>query len=216
VSLGAHWRTACQSATLSLLAIKQIQRSDHLKMTSLYRQSPQNLLVQKRSFFSLPSFGAKEFKDTKVVKFTQKEVYDLVANVENYPKFLPFVSESRIVSSRDSGNDSGGTEMEAQLGIRFGPMEEKYTSHVCLYPTSITATSKDSSIFSELTTEWTFEPVDDTRTKVGFYIKFGFNNPLYAQAADLVFDKVSNQVLNAFESRCQEVYGKPASMKLAA
>jgi len=161
---------------------------------------------QRRKFLSFPTFGGpREFSDERVVPFTQKQLFDLVTNVENYPKFLPFATSSRVLSSRVVSPTE--TEMEAELAIGFAGMEEKYTSVVsCVFPREITATSRDSSVFSELVTKWTFERVDDARSKVVFYIRFGFNNPLHSAMADLAFDKVSGQVLGAFESRCREVY----------
>jgi coenzyme Q-binding protein COQ10 len=62
-------------------------------------------------------------------------------------------------------------------------------------------------------TTWSFTPgpttanVDSGPATVDFDIIFAFNNPVHAAAAQAFFNKVSGDVMEAFEKRCREVYG---------
>ncbi len=80
-------------------------------------------------------------------------------------------------------------------------------------PKSIVARAVKSSIFEELRSKWTFEQDTDRhgrslkRTNVCFAIDFKVSSQIHAQAVDLFFRDVANTQLQAFEKRCEQLFG---------
>jgi ribosome-associated toxin RatA of RatAB toxin-antitoxin module len=102
--------------------------------------------------------------------------------------------------------------------IGFKAFTETYISRVTLSdpraePKSIVARAVKSSIFEELRSKWTFEQDMDRhgrslkRTNVCFAIDFKVSSQIHAQAVDLFFRDVANTQLQAFEKRCEQLFG---------
>jgi coenzyme Q-binding protein COQ10 len=104
--------------------------------------------------------------------------------------------------------------MFAELAVGFGALRESYLSEVsCWKDRKVVATAADTSLFKTMKTTWTFGPASNSAdvnsgpAKVDFDITFAFNNPVHAAAAQAFFERVSGDVMDAFEKRCREVYG---------
>lgn len=103
--------------------------------------SKKNVLnIQKRSIFGgfgLPDFSTgndKEFyRETKVLPYAQRDLYNLVANVNEYKHFVPYCTQSRILTKGPIDLHKPGA-VEAELGVGFQGFEERYNSVVTLDP----------------------------------------------------------------------------------
>lgn len=64
--------------------------------------------------------------------YSQAQVYEVVSNVTDYHRFIPFCTHSRVFSSKSvtSAIAPGRVVMEAELGVGFNMFNEKYTSKV--------------------------------------------------------------------------------------
>ncbi|KAF9355214.1 Coenzyme Q-binding protein coq10a, mitochondrial [Mortierella sp. AD094] len=136
---------------------------------------------QHREFISLPRLPAlpnllkplsssRHYKDRILVKYSQQEFYDLVANVDDYHKFLPWCTYSKMSESLPAGSEqsqgsgtingtAGVTIRHGELGIGFNSLQERYVSTVtCQEPWTVRAVSYDSKLFKELATIWKFTP----------------------------------------------------------
>ncbi|KAF9410628.1 Coenzyme Q-binding protein coq10a, mitochondrial [Podila epigama] len=126
----------------------------------------------------------KHYRDRKLLKYSQQEFFDLVANVDDYHKFLPWCTHSKMSeplaetrqvhdadvlmkgtsSSRYQEDDDLGirgevTVRHGELGIGFNSFHERYVSKVtCQEPWIVKAVSYDSKLFKELRTIWKFTP----------------------------------------------------------
>ena len=67
-------------------------------------------------------------------RYTQKELYEVVSNVESYPRFIPYCSGSRILERQS--HEDGKHFMKAELTVGFKPFNVSYTSHVTCIPHS--------------------------------------------------------------------------------
>lgn len=142
----------------------------------------------------------KVYSESRFLPFTPEQMFDLVADVPSYPKFLPWCLSTRVVGRE--GENVFLSEME----IGFKMMRERYTSRVTLRrPREIEVESLEG-IFKELHTVWRFEPAPGG-THVGFEIRFAFRSFLLQTMIGAVFNEAARMMVRSFEKRAQVLYG---------
>ena len=134
--------------------------------------------------------------------FPPETIYDVVADIDEYHRFVPWCHSSRVLS-RDQERGTA----EAELSVSFGPYRESYVSSVSLRPSkSIRAVSKDTALFRKLSNLWSFAPAGPGGgCWVTLKLDFEFNSAVYQQASHLFKDQVASKMVDAFEQRCAEV-----------
>jgi coenzyme Q-binding protein COQ10 len=140
--------------------------------------------------------------ETRRVAYRPEQLFDLVADVGKYPKFLPWCVGARIRSRSE-------TELVADLTIGFGPFRESFTSRVTLDRPHRVRVRYENGPFRYLNNEWRFAP-DPAGCKVDFYVDFEFRSRLLQAAIGVVFNEAVRRMVNAFLMRARDVYGPPA------
>lgn len=134
-------------------------------------------------------------------------MFDVVADVENYQKFVPFCKKSKILSK-------SADNLTANLVVGFPPIVENYTSHVTLVkPHLVKAVCTDGKLFHHLLTTWKFTSGlknNDQTCIIDFYVSFDFNSPLYSHLANIFFNELVRQMESAFYEEAKGRYGKPS------
>ena len=136
----------------------------------------------------------------KTLSYTPKQIFDLVADIEEYPEFLPWCAAARIIKRNDN-------VLTADLVIKFKAFQEKYTSSVTMQePEGNTAGTVDVSMlkgpFRRLDNNWKFSPCDGG-CLVDFSIDFQFKNPLLETMIGFMFEKAFAKMVDAFEERAE-------------
>ena len=142
--------------------------------------------------------------EKRIMPYTAKQMYDLVADVETYPDFLPWCAATRI---RKVTKDSHKTIIEADLIIAFKVFRERFGSRVTLFP-------KDHKIDTEyldgpfryLTSTWSFVDTKDG-CEVSFFVDFEFKNAILQGIIGVVFNEAMHRIVRAFEHRASDLYG---------
>jgi coenzyme Q-binding protein COQ10 len=130
-------------------------------------------------------------------------MFDLVNDLEDYPKFLPNVKDMQV--KRDSG--AAGDVRFARMTIQFGPVMQAYTSRVEARRADHTITAKAvDGPFSYLDSKWTFEP-EGAGTRIRFDIGFKISNPLIATVAEAAFAAKQDQIMDAFVDEAERRFG---------
>ena len=128
-------------------------------------------------------------------------MYDLVADLEAYPRFIP--NCTGMVVKPDRHSDA----RLARMTIAFGPITQAYTSRVTgERPRLITAKAVDGP-FSHLDSVWTFAPEGDGCT-IGFAIDFQIANPLLRAVAEPAFAAKQDEIMDAFLREAERRYGR--------
>jgi coenzyme Q-binding protein COQ10 len=172
------------------------------------------LSTKKCSFIKLmgPTIAFSSFEgkikshhERRLMPYTVDEMYDVIADVDEYKNFLPWCKGSKVIE-----RDAATGKLKANLTIGYGVFTERYTSLVSLNPPkSIKATSTDTSILDLLETEWSFQPSSkEMQCWVTFKIRFRFKSPLYDGISDILFEEVVKNMTEAFSARCQKVYSR--------
>jgi coenzyme Q-binding protein COQ10 len=141
------------------------------------------------------------------VPFTAKQMFDLVADVERYPEFVPYCNKL-IVHSREVRGSI--TRLIATMSVGYSAIRESFTTRVTLDPTQqrILVEYLDGP-FSHLENRWSFTPASGGCT-VDFHIEYEFRSRLLAMALGTVFGKAFQHFAKVFEERARKVYAKKA------
>lgn len=143
--------------------------------------------------------------EKRVLPWRAQQMYDLVADVASYPKFLPWAAAARIRSRRPI---EGGEVMEADLVISFKVFRERFGSRVTLWPEAQKIdTEYLDGPFKFLKSTWAFRDVEGG-CEVEFFVDFEFRNAILQGIIGMVFNEAMQRVVRAFEARAAQLYGK--------
>ena len=142
--------------------------------------------------------------ETRVLPYTAQQMYDLVADVGQYPKFLPWCAAARIRSVTPEGD---AQVMEADLVISFKVFRERFGSRVTLWPDDMKIdTEYLDGPFKYMKSSWAFRDVDGG-CEVAFFVDFEFRNAVLQGIIGVVFNEAMQRIVRAFERRAAELYG---------
>lgn len=135
-------------------------------------------------------------------------MYDLVADVAAYPKFLPWCAAARI---RSRGPVPEGELVEADLVISFKLFRERFGSRVTLKPdqSRIDVEYLDGP-FRYLNNHWIFNPLPDGGCEVDFFVDFEFRSSMLQAVIGVVFNEAMQRIVRAFEDRAATLYSTGA------
>jgi coenzyme Q-binding protein COQ10 len=153
----------------------------------------------------MPSFSNK-----RRVLHSAAEMFDLVADVERYPEFVP-LCQSLKVRQRTPKPD-GAEIVVADMTVSFNLVRQGFTSEVTLDRPNLKITVRYlRGPFSNLENRWTFEPKGEGASDVGFFIAYEFKSRMLALLMGSMFDAAFARFSAAFEKRADVVYGKRPS-----
>jgi ribosome-associated toxin RatA of RatAB toxin-antitoxin module len=138
-----------------------------------------------------------------LIWYSAEEMFKLVTDVAQYPKFLPWCDRATVLDRDENG-------MRAEIGISFGGIHQGFTTrndHVAGRKVSMRLVDGP---FSNLDGTWTFTPVGDPgqrACKVELDMNYGFRNAALAAVVGPVFDRIAGSLVDAFVKRAEQVYG---------
>lgn len=146
------------------------------------------------------------YHETRPLPYSAQAMYDLVADVASYPKFLPWTAAARI---RARTPQPDGTEvMEADLVISFKVFRERFGSRVRLRPAEMKIdTEYLDGPFRYMKSYWSFRPTGPESCDVEFFVDFEFRNAILQGIIGIVFNEAVQRMVKAFEKRAADLYG---------
>ena len=139
--------------------------------------------------------------ERRTVPYTQQQIYDMVADVERYPQFLPWCLACRI------RRRPRPEVFIADLIIGFKVFREGFTSEVTLNPRQRIDVVYHEGPFRYLTNHWRFETDERGRCVIDFYIDFEFRSRTLQRLIGRLFNEAVQRMVNAFERRAGQLYG---------
>lgn len=138
-------------------------------------------------------------KRARTLPFTCAEMYELVNDVERYAEFLPYFSQS-IVHHRNED------EVQATLVMAVAGMSKSFTTRNRLQHNKMIEIRLVDGPFSHLEGFWQFEAVEEG-CHVSFVLEFELSSRVMAMIIGPLFEQVSEQMIDAFSDRANEIYG---------
>ncbi|MGE3229136.1 MAG: type II toxin-antitoxin system RatA family toxin [Hyphomicrobium sp.] len=144
------------------------------------------------------------FRTVRHVPFTPSEMFEVVADVERYPEFVP-LCEALVVTRREAGER--GDELTATMTVGYRAITERFTTHVVLDPAAghIRVRNLDGP-FTRLENDWRFV-ASGAGCDVHFAIDYAFRSAMLQLIVGAAFDKAVRSYTAAFEARARALYG---------
>ncbi len=148
------------------------------------------------------------FRTTQSVGHSPTQMFDLVADVERYPEFLPLCEGLRVLRRSQSGE--GVETLVAVMSVGYKAIRESFTTRVTLdRPRLRILVEYVDGPFKYLENRWTFRPAG-SGCEVEFFISYEFRSMTLGLLMGSVFDKAFRRFVHAFKERADVIYGRPA------
>jgi len=139
--------------------------------------------------------------EKRVLPYRPDQLFDLVAEVERYPEFLPWCLGARIRSRKDN-------VIIADLIIGFRGIRESFTSRVTLNrPNMRIDVAYLDGPFRYLNNHWIFTPMPDDACEIDFFVDFEFRSRILQRLMGLLFNEAVRRMVSAFEARAADLFG---------
>ena len=139
--------------------------------------------------------------EQRFLPYAPEKLYDLVADIERYPEFLPWCVGARVLRREDR-------VIFADLMIGFKMIRETFTSKVTLTPSDRVDVDYQKGPFKHLKNHWEFKSHPDG-CLINFYIDFEFRSRLLRNLIEPLFNEAVRRMVSAFDARARSVYGEP-------
>lgn len=156
-----------------------------------------------------PKAHRLQYSEQRVLGYSMEQMFNVVARVEDYEKFVPWCRQSSVSHRTRDGH------YHCNLTIGFPPIIERYTSLVTVAkPHLVKSECTDGVLFNQLLTVWRFAdglPERPDTCMLYFSVSFQFRSSLYSHMAQMFFDEIVHTMVNAFLDRANTLYG-PATI----
>ncbi len=149
------------------------------------------------------------FRTTRRVRHSAGAMFDLVADIERYPDFVPLCQSLRI--RRRTQNDEGAVVLVADMTVAYKLIRETFTSRVTLdRPRMRIMVEYVEGPFKFLENRWSFRSAPQG-CEVEFFINYEFKSFALSLLMGSVFDRAFRHFSQAFEERADVIYGRAAA-----
>ena len=146
-----------------------------------------------------------QFSTKRRVRHAATDMFDLVADVEKYPQFVPLCSGLTVKSHAEK---DGKTVLVADMTVAYKIIRETFTSRVTLDRQGLKILVEYlNGPFKRMQNRWTFYPVEAKICDVEFFIDYEFRSRTLAVLMGAMFDAAFRRFAVAFEQRADEIYG---------
>jgi len=139
--------------------------------------------------------------ERRTLPYTAEQLYALVADIERYPEFLPWVLAARV---RETGED----RRRAELMIGFKVFRERFVSEIRLTPHSEIEVIHGEGPFKHLRNHCRFQAREDGQADIDFFVAFEFRSKLLQKTVQALFSEAVRRMVAAFEGRAAALFGR--------
>lgn len=147
----------------------------------------------------------KHVNKSVLLWYSPDQMYRLVTQVEDYPRFLPWCDHAEIIERRDDG-------ITARIGLAYAGVKHAFTTRNEHVPGQAVIVKLVDGPFSLLDGTWAFLPLGRSDApaqacKIEFDLRYAFASKALETVLSPVFDRVANTFVDSFVTRAEAVYG---------
>jgi coenzyme Q-binding protein COQ10 len=145
------------------------------------------------------------FSTTRRVRHSASDMFDLVADIEHYPEFVPLCRSIRVSQRRPAGE--GVETLRSEMTVAYKMISETFVTRVTLdKPRLQIHVQYLEGPFRLLENRWTFRPLGENASEVEFFIFYEFKSRMLGLVMGSVFDTAFRKFAEAFERRADVVF----------
>ncbi len=146
------------------------------------------------------------FRNERRVRHRAEQMFDLVADIESYPEFVPLCTHARVRNRRPDAH--GRETLLSEMSVGYKMIRETFTTRVVLdKPRLRILVEYIDGPFSHLENIWTFRDEAETgRSLVSFFIDYEFRSRTLGVLMGSMFDAAFRKFSQAFEERADRIY----------
>ena len=135
-----------------------------------------------------------------LVPYTPREMFELVSDIESYPRFLPWCRGARILSRALD-------EVRARIEFAAGGVTKAFTTRNRHQVNKMIEMHLLDGPFSRLDGFWRFDPLGREGSKIALFLEYGFSSRVLGLVVGPIFGQIANTLVDAFQQRAVEIYG---------
>ncbi len=140
-----------------------------------------------------------------LVGYSTTQMFDLVERVEDYPKFLPWCADAKVLVREPM--PSGEERTLATLRINYRGVTQSFTTENLQRRGEYLRMTFKEGPFHALDGSWDFRSLRADACKVEFRLHYEFSNRLLAGLIGPVFSHIAGTFVDGFSQRAEAVYG---------
>lgn len=140
-----------------------------------------------------------EVTKTVLVPYSAKEMYELVANIEDYPAFLPWCSGAQILERKSDG-------VSARLNIDFKGIKQSFATENRNTPESRIDMQLKEGPFRALQGQWLFTALAEDACRIDFRLEYHFASAILEKVVGPVFGHIAATFVDAFVRRAEDLH----------
>ena len=145
------------------------------------------------------------FTTKRRVRHTAGNMFDLVADIERYPEFVPLCRSTKI--SQRAAKGEGIETLRSEMTVAYKMISETFITRVTLdKPRLQIHVQYLEGPFRQLENRWTFRPLGEHACEVEFFISYEFRSRVLALLMGSMFDTAFRRFAEAFERRADVVF----------
>jgi ribosome-associated toxin RatA of RatAB toxin-antitoxin module len=138
----------------------------------------------------------REVRRSALVPYSAGQMFALVADVERYPEFLPWLEGARVLTRE-------GEWVTASLAMR----QASFTTRNRLVESEFLEMQLLDGPFRTLEGRWDFRAIGEAGSRVELQVRFELKSVITSLVVGPAFERVCNQLVDAFGKRAKQVYG---------
>lgn len=143
-------------------------------------------------------------KKMKIISYSQEQMYALVNDVARYKEFVPWCTQSDILSQTED-------EIKATLAFSGSGLSKSFTTLNRLLPHKMIEIRLIDGPFRHLEGFWQFDAMLNAHSKVSLDLEFEFTTKIMGMMFGPFFNQIASTLVDAFCKRAEKVYGEHAS-----
>jgi ribosome-associated toxin RatA of RatAB toxin-antitoxin module len=135
-----------------------------------------------------------------LLPYSARQLFDLVSDVESYPAYMEGCVGARILHAEEH-------LVEARLDLARGGITQSFSTRNRMLAAREISLELIDGPFEYFAGHWNFRALGDSACKMSLNLEFTVNSTLLGVAASRLFDKVTNNLVDAVGRRASQLYG---------